>query len=130
MSDQLPDMTPVDEIFQRLLNKARGLQGSRERLEAAAALVADRQAAEANRIAARMAWRPTSSVALVEEHTCRICGHQTQVFRGFGVLMKRHADPAARIIPCASPDEGLPFHRYILPMVTDACMECLAERGF
>jgi hypothetical protein len=124
-----PGLIPVDQVFQSLLAKARGLAAARERLEATDAARAAKAALEANRIAQRYEWKPRAAVAMVEEQVCTACGSVQQTFRGFGVSMRRAADGTERIVGAHGLDQGLPTERYIIHSQAEACMECLPERG-
>lgn len=128
MSDE-NDYRPVDEVFADLVAKARKQQEARDRLESVSNLILARQAREANILAERMAWRPITAVALIDEQTCHNCGCTTQMFRGFGILMRRSVDKTERIVATSGLDEGLPVQRYFLPSTSEACIECLPERG-
>lgn len=124
-----PGLIPVDQVFQSLLAKARSMAAAKERLNATEAAQASRAALEANRIAARYEWKPVRAVAMVEEQHCQSCGAVQQMFRGFGVVMRRAADSTERIIAGRGLDEGLPRDRYIIHSHAEACMECLCERN-
>jgi hypothetical protein len=133
MSDDSPTdpsaYRPVDEVFAALLAKARTQQAAREKLESASNLLFARQARDANLLAEKMQWRPETAVAIIEEQTCRACGCVSQTFKGFGILMRRRVDKAERILTTHGLDEGLPIQRYYMPWVSEACIECLPERG-
>jgi hypothetical protein len=127
--DDTPRLVPVDQVFQSLMAKARALAASREKLDATDAARTARANAEANRIAARYEWKPSHSVAMIEEQACLCCGSVHQTFRGFGVLMKRQADGTERILATHGLDAGLRPSRYLIHSQAEACIECLPERG-
>lgn len=122
-------LVPVDEVFKMLLAKGRAMAAAKERLEATDAARAARAAAEANRIAARYEWKPRCAIAMVEEQHCLSCANVQQVFRGFGISMRRAADGTERIVGTSGLDASLRAERYIIHSSSEACIECLPERG-
>ena len=129
MSQDNDGPVPVDVLFQQMLAKARSLRESKEKLEQTSNALHQRAAQEANRIALRFEWKPVRCVALIEEQTCKTCGHTSQMFRGFAVMMRRAADQTTRFIEAHGVDHGLPLARHALHSTSEACIECLPERG-
>lgn len=128
------ELLNTEDLFTSLIRQGRQIvkeessvsKSIREMQEAQSA----RNLAATQRALDRLAWRPTTCIALINRAHCDGCGTETDTFAGFGISMRRRSDSAERIVMSTSPDEGYPAEvRYTITH-TAFCIECINLKGF